>query len=182
MNTALVLIDIQMDYFPGGTMELSGAQAAAAKAGRALEWFREKGWPVVHIQHLAARPDATFFLPGTAGADFHPYVAPQGKEVVVTKHFPSSFRETPLKNTLDQAGVKRLVIAGSMTHMCVDATTRVAFDLGFECVLLADACATRDLTFGHVTVPAAHVQTAFMAALGSVYARVTGVKDMAVEL
>jgi len=182
MNTALVLIDIQKDYFPGGTMELSGAEAAVAKAARVLGWFREKGWPVVHVRHLAAQPDATFFIPGTAGADFHSYVMPQGNETVIEKHFPNSFRETPLKSMLEQAKVTKLVIAGSMTHMCVDATTRAAFDLGFQCVVLADACATRDLAFGHVTVPAAHVQAAFLAALGAVYAQVTGVKDMAADL
>jgi len=101
---------------------------------------------------------------------------------VIEKRFPNSFRETDLEARLRAAGVGRLVIAGMMSHMCVDATTRQAFDLGFECIVLADACATRDLDFGHVNVPAAHVQGAFMAALGAVYAELTGVKDLAAVL
>jgi len=182
VNTALVVIDIQNDYFPGGAMELSGAAAAAAKAGRAIEWFREKGWPVIHIQHLSARPGAGFFIPGTPGVDFHPFVAPKEGETVIQKHFPNSFRGTELQDKLDELDVKRLCIVGMMSHMCVDATTRAAFDLGYQCVVLADACATRDLEFGHVKVPAAHVHASFMAALAAVYADVTGVKDMGASL
>jgi len=182
MNTALALIDIQMDYFPGGAMELSGSEAAAAKAGRALGWFREKGWPVVHIQHHSVRPGATFFVPGTRGVSFHPYVLPLDGEQVVVKHFPNSFRGTPLQDMLDQADVKRIVFAGMMTHMCVDATVRAAFDLGYQCLVLADACATRDLEFGHEEVAAGKVHAAFLAALGSVYAEILGVKDMASAL
>jgi nicotinamidase-related amidase len=178
MKTALLLIDIQMDYFPGGAMELSGSEAAAAKAGRALEYCRTQDMPVFHIQHVSRRPGATFFLPDTPGVAIHPYVAPREGERVIEKHYPNSFRETPLEAELRALKIERLVIAGMMTHMCVDATTRQAFDLGFSCILLPDACATRDLDFGHVTVPAAHVHGAFMAALGSVYAELTGVKDL----
>lgn len=182
VNTALVVVDIQKDYFPGGAMVLSGAEAAAAKAGRALGWFRERGWPVVHVRHLSVRPGATFFIPGTEGVEFHPFVVPKAGEPVVEKHFPNSFRGTALQDKLDELDVKRVCVVGMMTHMCVDATTRAAFDLGYQCVVLADACATRDLEFGHVKVPAAHVQASFMAALDSVYAEVTGVKDMAASL
>ena len=125
-----------------------------------------------------APPSASF----VAGPCIHPYVAPRAGEAVIQKHFPNSFRGTGLQDKLDEANVKRLAIVGMMTHMCVDATTRAAFDLGYQCVVLADACATRELTFGHVQVPAAHVQASFMAALGAVYAEVTGVKDMAASL
>ena len=66
-DTALVVIDIQNDYFPGGAMELEGADAAGAKAGIAIRSFREKKLPVIHVRHLSVRPGATFFLPGTRG-------------------------------------------------------------------------------------------------------------------
>lgn len=179
MHTALVLIDIQADYFPGGAMELSGSEAAAAKAGRLLEYFRQKGWLVVHVQHLSVRAGAAFFVPGTPGVELHRFVAPREGEAVIQKNFPNSFRGTALQDVLDQAGIKRLVLAGMMTHMCVDATVRQAFDLGYECVVAADACATRDLEWGHMRVTAAQVQASFMAALGAVYARIEGVKDLA---
>jgi nicotinamidase-related amidase len=65
-DTALLVIDIQNDYFPGGAMELEGAEAAGAKAAEAIRQFRDKNLPVVHVRHLSVRPGSTFFLPGTA--------------------------------------------------------------------------------------------------------------------
>ena len=179
MNTALLLIDIQKDYFSGGRMELVGSEAAAAKAGRLLEWFRARQWPVVHVQHLSTHPGAAFFLPGSDGALFHPAVAPLAGETVIVKHFPNAFRDTLLADELKRLGIERLAIAGMMSHMCVDATTSAAFDSGYPCVVFFDACATRDLAFGCQAIPAAQVHGAFMAALGQVYATLTGVKDMA---
>jgi nicotinamidase-related amidase len=171
-TTALLLVDIQNDYFPGGRMELVGSVEAGRKAAEVLSAFRSSGWPVVHVRHESVKPGASFFLPGTAGAEIHESVRPLPGEVVATKHTPNSFRETGLKERLESLAVGRLVIAGMMTHMCVDATTRAAFDFGFECTVLSDACATRDLTFDGRTVAAADVHTAFLAALGSAYARV----------
>jgi nicotinamidase-related amidase len=152
-------------------MVLEGADDAARKAGQALAWFRAKAWPVCHVRHLNLRPEAGFFLPGTAGVEFHPQVAPAHGEAVIEKNFPNSFRDTSLRDTLQHLGVGALVIAGMMSHMCVDATTRAAFDLGYQCLVLTDACATRDLEFQGRTIPAGHVHAAFMAALGQVYAR-----------
>lgn len=172
-DAVLLLIDIQNDYFPGGAMALSRPEPAAANAAAALALFRRAGRPVIHIRHEAARPGATFFLPGTPGADIHPSVAPVPGETVVTKAWPNSFRDTPLADALAAAGATRLVAAGMMTHMCVDATVRAGFDLGYAVTVLADACATRDLVFDGRTVAAADVQAAFLAALAAVYAAVT---------
>lgn len=171
-DTALLVIDIQNDYFPGGRMELEGADAAAARAGEALKAFRAKGWPIVHVRHLSVRPGATFFIPGTEGANINSAVTPLGGEEVVEKNFPNSFRGTPLKDLLDKQGVRNLVVAGMMTHMCVDATVRQAADLGFKVTLLADACATRAQKFGDEAVPARQVHAAFLAALNGFYASV----------
>lgn len=169
---ALLLIDIQMDYFPGGRMELAGAEAAAANAGRLLAAFREAGRPVAHVRHVSTRPEATFFLPGTPGIAFHPLVEPAPGEIVVEKSHPNCFRSTDLLDVLQKGRMKTLLIAGMMTHMCVDAAVRAATDLGFGCTVVGDACATRDLAFGGLTVPAAQVQAAFLAALNGTYARV----------
>ena len=169
-GAALVLVDIQNDYFPGGAMELAGADAAAEAAGRVLDAFRRRGLPVVHVRHESVRPGSTFFLPGTPGADIHPRVAPLPGEAVLTKHFPNSFRDTGLEELLRGRGVSRLVVCGMMTHMCVDATVRAAFDLGFPVNLVPDACATRDLAFAGRPVAAADVHAAFLAALAAVYA------------
>ncbi len=177
MKTALVLVDIQNDYFPGGRMELSGMDAAGETAKELLSFFRDNNWPTVHFQHISAQKDATFFLPDTDGAKIHKSIMPLDQDTVIQKHYPNSFRETDLYDHLTGAGVKNLVICGAMSHMCIDATTRAAADLGFSCMLVHDACATRDLEFGGKTIPANDVHGSFMSALGMAYARVLGFKD-----
>ena len=178
MKTALLLIDIQNDYFPGGKMELVGSIQAAAATARLLAAFRKQCWSVYHIRHISTRPDATFFLPGTAGSEIYSGVSPLPGEPVMVKQFPNSFRETDLQERLRDDGVDTLLICGMMSHMCVDATVRAAFDFGFSCIVIHDACATRQLTFDGVTVPAAQVQASFMAALGVVYAQVKSVAEV----
>jgi nicotinamidase-related amidase len=172
MKTALLLIDIQNDYFPGGKMELVGTLQAAAAAARLLATFRKQSWLVYHVQHISTRPSSTFFLPGTTGIEIFPSVAPLPNEPVVTKHFPNCFRETDLEETLRRDEVDRILVCGMMTSMCVDATVRAAFDLGFSCTVAQDACATRDLSFEGVTIPARQVHGAFLSALGTVYANI----------
>ncbi|MHB8068621.1 MAG: cysteine hydrolase family protein [Desulfobaccales bacterium] len=172
MTTALLLIDLQNDYFPGGKMELEGSPEASLRAREILTFFREKGLPVVHIQHLAARPGAPFFLPDTEGVRIHQNVEPLPGEVVIQKNFPNSFRNTILLEHLREKQVKKLVVCGMMTHMCVDATVRAAFDYGLEVTVIHDACATRTLAFGDQTISAAQVHGAFLAALGFIYAKV----------
>lgn len=153
-------------------MELCGAEAAGARAAAVLDRFRTAGAPVVHVRHESARPGATFFLPGTPGADIRACVAPRAGEAVLTKAYPNSFRETPLASQLAAVGAKRLVVCGMMTHMCVDATVRAAFDLGYAVTVAGDACATRDLVYEGRAVAAADVHAAFLAALAAVYATV----------
>jgi len=172
MSSGLLIVDIQNDYFTGGAMELVDMEAAAERAATLLAALRDAGAPVIHVQHLAARPDATFFLPGTPGAEIHESVTPRAEEVVVRKHYPNSFRDTPLLDQVQAAGLDHLLICGAMSHMCIDATTRAAFDLGLRCTVVSDACATRDLAFNGETVPARAVHAAFMAALAVPYARV----------
>lgn len=182
MSTALLLIDIQNDYFPGGAMECVGASAAGAQAAKLLGAFREQRRPVIHVQHLSVRPGATFFLPGTPGAEIHAAVRPVGDEPVFKKHFPNAFRETALLEHLRLSKISALVVAGMMTHMCIDTTTRAASDMGFACSLAHDACATRALSFNGVQVPAESVQAAYLAGLNGLFARVRGVNELLTEL
>ena len=175
MNAALLLIDIQNDYFPGGAMELTGMTQAAAQAREVLFACRQARRPIFHIQHLALGPDAAFFRPNTVGVEIHESVRPFAGEPVIQKHYPNAFRETDLKEALNHAGAEEVIICGAMSHMCIDATTRAAFDFGFRNTVIHDACATRDLVFEGLTIPAGHVHGAFMAALGMRYARVMSV-------
>ena len=177
MKRGLILIDIQNDYFPGGNMELVGMEQAAQNAGLLLKEWRNRKLPVFHIQHLSKRTGATFFLPNTRGAEINKAVAPQSGESVIEKYFPNAFRDTDLLKVLKESEVDEAVICGAMTHMCVDATTRAAFDFGFRCTVIEDACATRNLEYKGTTVEAGKVQAAFMAALAVPYAKVTSAKD-----
>lgn len=172
MTTALLLVDIQNDYFRDGAMTLERMDDAAANAARLLAVFRERALPAFHVRHLSIRPGATFFVPGTPGAEIHPSVAPRAGEPLVEKNYPNAFRGTDLEQRLRAASVDSLVIAGAMSHMCIDATARAAFDHGFRCTVAEDACATRALEFGGRALPARDVHAAFMAALAAPYARI----------
>ena len=178
MKTALLLVDLQNDYFHDGRMELEGMDAAASRARALLEFFRQTEQPIVHVRHTSLGERATFFVPGTEGAGIHASLQPAATETVIEKHYPNSFRDTELLECLQTAEVNRLVIGGAMSHMCIDATTRAAFDLGFQCTVIQDACATRDLEHEGVKVEAASVHTAFMAALASVYAKVVAAENI----
>lgn len=174
---ALILVDIQKDYFSQGKWPLAGADAAADNAARLLKAFRDAGDSVVHIRHEFTSEEAPFFTPGSDGAKLHPKVLNQGNEPVVLKHFVNSFRETELQSILDEQGIRELVVVGSMSHMCIDGITRAANDLGYSVTVIHDACASRDLEFNGLTVPAAHVHAAFMSALGFAYANVVSTDE-----
>ena len=165
MNKALLLIDIQNDYFPGGAWELSHVDEAAAQARLALERFREQHRPVFHVRHINTRPGAAFFLPDTPGSEIHGAVKPLDGEPVIIKHAPDAFFQTDLHDALSRAGMRKLVV-------CV----RAARSHGYDITLLHDACATRDLSWNGKTIPAATVHEAFMAALHGAFAdvRTTG--------
>lgn len=174
---ALVIIDIQNDYFMGGNMPLVGSDEAVLNAKLVLEQFRNAGLPVIHIQHVSDRPGATFFVPGTRGVEIHSEVAPLNNEKIIVKHFPNSFRETGLQDYLKELGISDLVICGMMTSMCVDATTRAAKDFGYNCTVIGDACAAPNLEINGKTVSGENVHNAFLAALNYFYATVVNAKD-----
>lgn len=170
---ALIIIDIQNDYFEEGKMPLVAPEAAAQNAKKILADFRLKNLPVIIVQHIASRPEGGFFLPNTLGAEIHASVKPLDTEKIVVKHYPNSFRETDLYEYLNKLDINDLVICGMMTHMCIDATTRAAKDLGYNCTVIGDACATCDLEiFGNVT-EAKDVHNSFLSALNYFYAKVT---------
>jgi len=179
VSRALLIVDIQNDYFPGGAFPLVEPEAAATAARRLLDSFRSAGEPVVHIRHVWDEPDAEFMRPGTPGIEIHDDVAPADGEPVIEKEEPNSFLRTPLEQPLRELGTERIVIAGMMTSLCVDATARAAYDLGFDVTVAADACAAPDLEFGGVVVPAASVNAAFLAALADSYGEVVSTDELA---
>jgi nicotinamidase-related amidase len=160
-KTALLLIDIQMFYFPGGRGALVNPEEASLQAKKILEAFRENKMLVIHVKHQSK----------TEG-DIHPNVMPMEGEKVITKTEASCFVGTDLLYYLKEKGITHLVIAGMMTHMCVEAATRAAHDLGFDCTVISDACATRDLKYGEEVIPAKEVHLSTLATLKGTYANI----------
>ncbi|MGA6947444.1 MAG: cysteine hydrolase family protein [Solirubrobacterales bacterium] len=178
MARALLIIDIQRDYFPGGAYPLVEPEAAAASARRVLDSFREAGEPVIHVKHVWDAPDAEFMRPGTDGVEIHPEVSPAEGEPVVEKSNPNAFLDTRLQAALREREAGELVVAGMMSSMCVDATVRAAADLGYSITVVHDACAAPDLKFGDRPIPGDVVHGAFMAALADGYAEVTSAAEL----
>ncbi len=174
---ALLLIDIQNDYFSGGRMPLAGIDEASHTAAQLLNHFRAQRLPLVHVRHVFDDPLAPFFQPNTPGIEIHASVAPEPGEIVVTKHFVNSFQATNLKSILDRHGVDSLAICGAMSQMCVEGTARAAAELGYRCQVVHDACATRDQTFGDRVIRAADVHGTAMATLGFAFAEVLSFAD-----
>lgn len=168
MSKALVIIDVQNFYFGEGGLE--GAIEASLKVQRVLNYFREKALPIFHIKHVKNKelhPERTEYL-----EEIHENVRLSGGEIVILKSTPGSFKNTELLQLLRESNVDELIICGMMSHMCVDTTTREAFDLDFKCTVLQDACVTRPLFFDGIEVPAAYVHATSMAALKYAFAKV----------
>jgi nicotinamidase-related amidase len=175
---ALIIIDIQNDYFENGALELVNPIEASLNAGKVLEHFRANNLPIAHIQHISANPEALpVFVEGTNGVKIHENVKPLEGENVFQKFYPNSFRDTGLLDYLKENDVTELVITGMMTHMCIDATTRAGFDFGYTCTVIGDACASRDLEINGRTVKAEDVHYAFLSALTFFYAKVQNAEE-----
>ena len=171
MREALLIIDVQNDYFPGGTNELVRPYEAEKKIQDLIADSRRTGRPVIYIQHFNP-PDDTFFLEGTKGAEISDRIRPEAGDTVIVKRYPNSFLETELDATLKSLQVDTLIVCGMMTHMCVDTTVRAAMDYGYQVKLAADACATMDLNLNGEIIPADIVHKAFIAALDGVFATI----------
>jgi nicotinamidase-related amidase len=176
---ALVVIDIQNEYFPGGANPLPDSAGAAGRAAEAIGAARAAGVPVIHVRHEELESEEWGFVPGTPSAETHPSVAPAPGESVIVKHHANALLETDLADRL--AGASRVAFCGMMTSMCVDATVRAAADHGIDALLIADACAAPDLAHGERTVPAALVHAAFCAALGDGIATLIDVEAFAAD-
>jgi nicotinamidase-related amidase len=178
VTRALVIVDIQRDYFPGGKMPLHEPEAAAAKAGQVLEAFRAAGAPIVHVQHLSPAGGG-FLEEGTEGAEIMAPATPRDGEKQIIKRAPNAFLGTDLEQHLRSLDVEEVVVAGMMTSMCVDATTRAGADLGFKMTLVPDACAAPALEYDGRQVAAEDVHASFVAALGQSYASLTPADQLA---
>lgn len=177
MSKCLLIIDIQNDYFPGGKMELYNANEAANKAAEVLMDCRMEEIPVIFIQHIADI-NSSFFLPDSHGVELHDKVRPLPSELIIQKSYPNAFRETSLLEILHKNQMSEIIICGMMTHMCVDTSVRAAYDLGFDCTLISDACASKELEFDNIRVHPIEVQSSYLAAIDGTFAKVIKAKDL----
>ncbi len=153
-KTALLIVDIQNFYFPGEGPGLLNAEQASLTAKEILQVFRDKKQLVVHIRHKSSK-----------GFEIHKNVVPSSGEKIITKEEVNCFQGTDLLEYLRSNNVDRLVIIGMQTQMCLEAAVRAAHDYGFECVVVQEACATRDLKFGSRVIKAEDVHYSTLAAL-----------------
>lgn len=175
---ALILVDIQNDYFDGGLWPVAQMDRVAGNTARLLDRARAAGDLVVHIRHEMASDQAPFFRPGSPGAVINAAVAPAAGEAVITKARPNSFQGTDLLDRLRGAGIEAVTICGAMSQMCIDATTRAAADFGFAVTVAEDACGAKEASFGGVSLSAEQVHAAFMAPLAMSYAKVVGTAEL----
>jgi nicotinamidase-related amidase len=166
-KSALLLIDIQEYYFPGGGLQLENSEIAGMNAGLLLEQFRNNGLRVYHVVHDFE-----------AGGNIHHYVQPHPGEIVISKDRVNPFLETGLMGNIRADSIRQLVICGMQTHMCVEAAVRAAHDLGISCLLVSDACATRALQFEDHIVPAKNVHYSTLGTLEGTYARVVSTQEL----
>jgi nicotinamidase-related amidase len=167
-DSALVMIDCQNTY-RRGVMQLTGIEEAIGEAKRLLDNARKAGTPIFHVMHDAG-PGSPYDITADIGQIAEP-VAPRADEPVIVKHYPNSFVGTELDALLRERGIQNLILAGFMTHMCVNSTARGAFNLGYRPTVVASATATRDLIGPDGTVvPAPSLQAASLAALGDLFA------------
>ncbi|MBM3604199.1 MAG: cysteine hydrolase [Alphaproteobacteria bacterium] len=172
---AIIVVDLQNEYWPDGGLPLENIEDAAANAARVIAHARKAGDLVVNVRH--EMPGGPVFLPGSNEAAIATAVAPAEDEPVITKNYPNSFRETGLKGLLEEKAIEEVVVVGAMSHMCIDATVRAANDLGYRTVTVHDACASRELEFNGASVPAAHVHAAMMSAFAFAYGEVVSTDD-----
>ena len=166
--SALVMVDLQNTYREG-VMRLEGVEAALVEARALLGRARDAGIPIFHVQHDAGA-GSPYDLSAPIG-QISDEVAPREGEAVIVKGYPNAFVGTDLEARLRAAGVGDVVLAGFMTHMCINSTGRGAFTLGFRPTVVAAATATRDLPGADgAVVPAAALQAASLAALGDLFA------------
>ncbi len=171
-RTALVLIDIQNDYFAGGRWPVDKMQEVSENAASLLENARIKNHLIIHIRHEIPSDQAPFFRPGTSGADIHTSVTPTEGEPVILKHRPNAFHDTSLRDDFEAKGITDVTICGAMSQMCIDATVRAAVDFGYTVTVVEDACGAKEQSFNDTEVPAPQVHAAFMAPLAMTYAQV----------
>lgn len=167
MTKVLLLVDLQLEYFPGGGQPLPHIAAATENAAKVLAHFRAAKAPIIHVMHDTGLREGVFAQTSKTWR-LHESVETQIGETVIVKNHPNAFRLSWLNATLQSLNMTELVIVGAQTQLCIDSTARCAVDFGYSTTVVGDACAAGDLEWDGVKIPAEQVQHTFLAALGAV--------------
>jgi len=181
-KTALLVIDVQNEYFDG-KWPIPEGLAALERIEQVIETSQRAGATVVYIQHAVTTPDSGIFVPGSHGFALHPRLHPRTDDPRIVKHYPGSFTRTALEPTLRQRNIDTIVIAGYMTHMCCDTTAREGFQRDFRVLFLNDATATRDgqhATLGRIDHQELHRATLITQA--SMFAQVLATSEFVAQV
>lgn len=176
-KSALLVIDLQNEYLPTGKLPLVNIEQATENAVKVIAKARQNATPVIHIQHISASDEIPIFVPNSNGIEFQDTVKPNADETVIVKNNINAFLNTNLTEILDTQGITELIVIGAMSHMCIDAAVRAAADFGYKVTVIHDACATLDLEFNGVKVPAAYAHAGLMAAFEFAYAQVISTSE-----
>ena len=180
MTSALIVIDVQNEYVTGGLPIVHPpVEDALARIAEAIDAANAAGIPVVAVRHTEPDPSGGIFVEGTPEWQLHDAVSSRPHDVVIDKRLPGSFTGTPLEEWLAERGVEHVVIAGWMTHMCVDSTTRQAMHRGYDVTVLVDATGTIDVADD---LPAALVHKVELGVLGDGFAQLRSTADWAADL
>lgn len=175
--TALIVIDFQNEYFTG-KMPIPDGTKALKNTQTLVKFAHQHHMPVFFVRHEGPA-DGPLFAKGTTFSEFHKDLQPAKNDIVITKATPSSFVGTDLEKQLKGLGIKKLIVTGLMTHMCVSSTARDAVPMGFEVIIPEDATATRDLdTWDHKKVDHATLQRAALAGVADVFAEIMTTKQV----
>lgn len=141
VDTALLVIDVQNGLFDEGAFE---PERLLARVKSLIDHARSHNIPVIYVQHNEDPAYGGSLVPGKPAHDIHPAVVPQTGDAIVQKFNPSAFQDTNLQRLLEEKGIKRLVVSGMQTEMCVDSTCRDAYARGYTVTLAHDAHTTMD--------------------------------------
>ena len=182
-KTALLIIDVQEAFNERVALGHGRNNPdAETNIARILHAFRQAGLPIIHIHHASSEP-SSLFAPEKPGFAVQKFARPQEGERAIVKQVNSSFIGTPLEAELRQAGISRLVITGATSNHCVETTTRMAGNLGFDAHLVRDAIWAFDQT-GADGEPhlAADIHKMTLANLSGEFATITDAKTVLAEI
>lgn len=181
-QTALIVVDIQNEYYAGkdfrGQMVIPDGDKVLRNSQKLVNYAHQKGMQVYFVRHIAPK-DSPLFAEGSVNAQFHQDLQPSARDAIITKATPSAFVGTDLDSQLKKKGIKKVIVIGLMTHMCISSTARDAVPLGYNVIIPEDATATRDLDDGHGgVVDHKALQRAALAGVADVFAEIMTTKDV----